>query len=96
MGAWLGLHSIPGYYTGNMFCKDPLFEDRKENCDLEGRHLLMAIADDLYEGCPIKQRPHPLEITNKKEMQWYLRYVLKEDCDSENIEILWNKHFEKK
>lgn len=96
MGAWLGLHSIPGYYTGNMFCKDPLFEDRKENCDLEGRHLLMAIADDLYEGCPIKQRPHPLEITNKKEKQWYLRYVLKEDCDSENIEILWNKHFEKK
>ena len=91
MGTWLGLHSIPGYYTGNMFCKDPLFEGREENCDLEGRHLLMAIADDLADGCPFEREPYPLEITDKKQKMWYLRYILHVDCDSTNVEELWKQ-----
>ena len=93
MGTWLGLHCIPGYYTGDMFAKDPLFEGREENCDLEGRHLLMAIADDLANGCPFCYRPHPLEIEDTKQKMWYLRYVLHVDCDSTNVEESWNQRF---
>lgn len=52
--------------------------------------------DANYENIFANKRVHFGCCYTLKEKQWYLRYVLKEDCDSENIEELWNKHFEKK
>lgn len=89
MGAWLGYHCIPGYYTGAMSYVDPLFKDNDEYIRLESHDLLMALAEDLYRGCPFESMPHPLEIETKEQKQWYLRYVLNEDCDSTNAEARW-------
>lgn len=81
MGTWLGVKAVPDYYINEKECK------------LEGVDLITSIADDFYEGCPFKYRPHPSEITDKKEKQWFLRYVLKEDCCPDNIDALWVKHY---
>lgn len=81
MGAWLGYSSIPNYYL------------RDEEYKLEGLDLLTAIADDLYEGCPFKHRPHPLDLADNREKRWFLRYTLKEYCTDEDIDKLWEKHY---
>lgn len=92
MGVWVGYSAIPGYYRGDPYCKDPLFENRREENVLEGFHELMTLSEDLYNGCPFTHKVAPNLVTTQKEKIWYLRYVLVNKCDSSTVDYFWNQH----